>query len=182
MIKQLVSGILLCSSFYSYANLELCRENVSAVTYGDAIRTQKAGNVKEAFSKYCNLAFAGDYRSQFKMAQYYTGDIQTNFNNNYELAWVWASLSNGHVISANRSRFIEALEKKLSQEQLNQAKALLIESKEIVKTGIRIDQEMKPVDLFKIMKQYQKRTAKKAYTGSRIKKDEAPSNVDTIGY
>jgi len=144
----------------------------------------KAGIVAEkkeaytlSFDIFCNLAFKGDYRAQFKMAKYYKSGIDEYVEPNLIYAYVWARISNFHIESRKRDNFIKQLKTSLNEKEKNQSDKLFWTAVRVIPGGARIDMKYEPIDLEKIL---EKQNHKKYYTGSRIKRKTPPENLGII--
>jgi hypothetical protein len=147
------------------------------VPFNVGIEAVKTNNHQLAFDIFCDLSFKGDYRAQFRLAKYYDGTNQAGQETNKVYAWVWANLSNSVIKSTNRARYIADLTAKLSVDEMQEAKSLLLSSQAQIPSGGRFDQQFEPLDYDKIKAKYEKETESKEYTGSRIKQDEPPKNL-----
>lgn len=176
--------ILLFSTSTTYAETGkvACNQLDTFMPYKAGIKAAESDNMALAFDIFCNLSFNGDYRAQFKLAQYYDGIHKSEEAENKVYAWVWASLSNSVVKSTKRNKYIEKLSIRMSNEELIQAQRLFAASKAKIPSGLRIDQMFEPLDYEAILKKYKRDTAPKEYTGSRLKKDKPPENLGIIQF
>jgi hypothetical protein len=133
----------------------------------------------EAFDIYCQLAFRGDYRAQFKLATYYHNGIDNYIAVDQQFAYFWAKLANLKIESRKKSLFVAQLKEKLTDKQFLQAEKRFLTLASKVPTGSRIDQKYKPIDLAKLLKK-RKKQRKQEYTGSRIKRDKMPDFLKAI--
>lgn len=152
-----------------------CRELSGFYTYKAGILLQNEGKNEEAFDVFCNLAYQGDYRAQFKLSRYYKTGIENSVEANEVYALIWAKLSNNSIKSKKRQQFILSLKESMITPQIAQALELFSAVSRIIPTHRRIDQQFKPIDWKRV-----KRQIYKEYTGSRIKRKEPFGNVKIV--
>ncbi len=178
-MKTLVSFLLLIySSLLSASENEgACKKLDTFFPYKAGIVAERSGEVEYAFDIYCDLAFKGDYRAQFKLAQFYSNGIEGYIEPNQIFAVVWAKIANAKIVTRKKSDFIEQLVSELPQKEVEESNKLYTAAIRAVPTGIRIDMKYKPLDLKKILEEHNK---KQLYTGSRIKRKEPPPGLGII--
>ena len=154
-----------------------CNKLDKFFSYKAGIVAEKKNVLSLSFDIFCNLAFQGDYRAQFKMAKYYKDGLNDYVEPNLIYAYVWARISNFHIISRKREKFIKELKALLTENERQNSDQLFWSAVRIIPVGARIDMEYKPIDLDKILKKHNER---KAYTGSRIKRQKPPENLGII--
>ncbi len=149
--------------------------------YKAGVFAEKKGTPTTAFNIYCNLAYKGDYRAQFKLAQYFSHGIPELVEPDKVQSYLWASLSNYSVKSKKRERFILQLEKSFAEDELNKLKRTVHKARKYIPVGARIDMQYKALDLEKLIEKA-KKDEKKVYTGSRLKSKKPPGTVSVIQY
>lgn len=154
-----------------------CKKLDTFFPYKAGIEAERASEVEYAFDIFCNLAFKGDYRAQFKLAQYYNSGIKNYIEQNQVFALVWAKIANTKILTRRKSDFISQLMNQLPESQLVEVDGLYATAIRSVPTGIRVDMKYKPIDLQKILEEHNK---KKSYTGTRIKRSEPPPGLGII--
>lgn len=154
-----------------------CTKIEAFFPYKAGIVAERAGEPEYAFDIFCNLAFKGDYRAQFKLAQYYSEGIENYIEPNNTYAAVWAKLSNSEIVTRKKSDYIERILNHLSKEDISEVNKLYSSAISFIPTGNRIDMKYKPLDLQKILKEHNK---KEKYTGSRIRRSEPPPGLGII--
>ena len=145
--------------------------------YQSGVLAEKAGETFNAFEIYCNLAFRGDYRAQFKLAQLYQSGVDGHFSSDLKMAYVWASMANSYVFSKRKQKLIDELTAALDSEALAAAKKLYGSTAIVLPTGRRIDQNHEPVDVKELWKKKQQ-----IFTGSRIKTDKPIRSLKRVEY
>jgi len=154
-----------------------CGENSDFIAYKAGVYAEKNGFIEDSFDIYCQLAFQGDYRAQFKLAEFYKQGIPNTLKQDATYAYVWAKLSNSYMQSTKRSSYIQKIKLSLNVDELKNAEKLYDLAKVSINTGRRIDQEYKKLDLDK----YLNKSRSESYTtGSRIKDNESILNVNKI--
>ncbi len=138
--------------------------------YKAGIQAEKDNLIQQAFAIFCNLAFKGDYRAQFKLAQYYHQGIEDVVQQDQEVAYLWARLSNAYVISKKRTIFIEKIYQAFDAEKKQRLNKLALGLLQTIPTGARIDMQYKPIDYKKLWKQQKKKNEPKKQTWTNIKK------------
>lgn len=171
-------SLLLYSSFvYSNQSEGACKKMDTFFPYKAGIVAEKSGESEYAFDIFCNLAFKGDYRAQFKLAQYYNHGLENYIEPNKVYAVVWARIANTKIPTRRKSNFIEQVMSELPGTETNEVDELYSSAIRMIPTGIRIDMKYKPLDLKKILEEHNK---KKQYTGTRIKRSEPPAGLGII--
>lgn len=171
-------SVLVCPSVLA----EVCgKTSGEFITYKMAKIAQSQQHTADAIDLFCNLAFSGDYRAQFQLAQYYAKTLPSDLQQNNAFAWVWTRLSNATVVSRHRSEYLSALESRMSDDERKEAKKIYYQAKLAIRTDLRIDQQLPPLDWAKIMANYEKENGKQEYTGTRIKRDDKPMNLSIFG-
>ncbi|QBY03887.1 hypothetical protein E2K93_05600 [Thalassotalea sp. HSM 43] len=150
--------------------------------YKAGIQAQQDERHEEAFDIFCQLSFKGDYRAQFQMAQYFAVGVTDYIEADPVFAVLWADLANSRKKSVKRQRFIDTTKATLTDEQHKVFITLLPRFLQSVPTGQRIDMQFEPLDLNKLYQEYQKAREPQEYTGSRIKRDKPPINVNSINF
>lgn len=150
--------------------------------YKAGIQAEKDDLILEAFQIYCQLSFKGDYRAQFKMAQYYAMGIPGFVDPDLEFAYIWAALSNSQVVSKKRTDFMESLLVSIPEERHEELTAKYHRARQMVPSGARIDMQHKPIDYQKLFEQNKKRREKKKVTGSHIKRDKPILNTKIFDF
>ncbi|MCW9029355.1 MAG: hypothetical protein OQJ80_10520 [Kangiella sp.] len=178
MKKLMFITLFLYSSFvYSNQSDGACKKIDTFFPYKAGIVAEKSGEPEYAFDIFCNLAFKGDYRAQFKLAQYYNQGLENYIEPNKVYAVVWARIANTKILTRRKSNFIEQVMSELPDTGINQVDELYSSAIRMIPTGIRIDMKYKPLDLKKILEEHNK---KQQYTGSRIKRSEPPAGLGII--
>jgi len=173
----LILFVVFSSAVEANESNEACKKIDVFFPYKAGIVAERAGEQEYAFDIFCNLAFKGDYRAQFQLAQYYREGIENYIEPNIVYATVWAKIANSKIETRRKSSFIEELIERLTKDNLNEVNKLYASARTIVPTGIRIDMKYKPLDLDRILKEHNK---KKQYTGSRIRRSEPPPGLGVI--
>jgi hypothetical protein len=176
-MKYFILLILFISTVLRANDQIACGENSSFLAYKAGVYAEKNGFIEDSFDIYCQLAFQGDYRAQFKLAQFYKQGIPNILNEDVSFAYVWAKLSNSYIQSTKRSSYIQKIKLALNHNELINAEKLYDLAKSTINTGRRIDQEYKKLDLDKYLN---KNRSKSYTTGSRIKDNEPILNVRKI--
>ena len=104
---------------------QYCAPLQSVYSYSAGVQAQKEGYDVAAFDIFCNLAVRGDYRSQYKLAQYYLSGIENYLQPNKNYAYVWAKISNSYVLSRNRQRLVDEIAAGISREEQEKQNNLL---------------------------------------------------------
>lgn len=156
-----------------------CKPLSEFVPYKAGVKVEKQGDHKKAFDIYCHLAIQGDYRAQFKIAQYFHSGIEGEVETNLVHAYIWAKYSNHYVKSRKRGEFAARIANALSEEQRAAASSSYTMLASVIPGGRRIDMLYKPIDLAKLLKEKNK---KKKFTGSNIKRNEAPTNLGIVEF
>ncbi|MCW8878277.1 MAG: hypothetical protein OQK51_14605 [Kangiellaceae bacterium] len=163
----------------SMAEGSSCKPLSEFVPYKAGVKVEKRGEHKKAFDIYCHLAIQGDYRAQFKIAQYFDTGIKGELEPNLVHSYVWAKYANHYVKSRKRAEFAANIGAKLTEEQRAMASSAYTLLASIMPGGLRIDMQYKPIDIAKLLKEKRK---KKKFTGSNIKRDEAPTNLGIVEF
>jgi hypothetical protein len=173
-MKYFILLILFISTVLRANDQISCGENSSFLAYKAGVYAEKNGFIEDSFDIYCQLAFQGDYRAQFKLAQFYKQGIPNILKEDVFFAYVWAKLSNSYIQSTKRSSYIQKIKSSLNVTELKNAEKLYDIAKVTLNTGRRIDQEYKKLDFDKFLN----KSRSEAYTtGSRIKDNEPILNV-----
>ena len=157
--------------------IEVCNIYDEYPLYPAGIKAEKEGHRFNAFEIYCNLAFRGDYRAQFKMAQMYRDGIKDHVNQDLQMAYIWARLANSYATSKRKQKLVDEISAEMDAQALKEAEGLYTSVVVVIPTGRRIDQDHAPVDLDKLRK-----SKKKLFTGSRIKGGKPIRSLDVIDY
>lgn len=177
--SRLVLGIFICFFTLELSARETeafeCEEINSFISYKDARALEKQANITKALQHYCNLAYLGDYRAQYKFAEYYSSGVPGVLEKDLIKALFWASISNSVIVSNKKSKLISKIKSEISKEDLSIAEKLLYERRAYIISGIKYDMQYKDIDYEKINK---KLNEKKVYTGSRIKRKEPFGRTD----
>lgn len=173
----LILFVIISSTVEANESDEACKKIEAFFPYKAGIVAEKSGEPEYAFDIFCNLAFKGDYRAQFKLAQYYREGIENYIEPNNVYATVWAKIANSKILTRKKTDFINDLLKGLSSDDIKEINMLYASAKKVIPTGNRIDMKYKPLDLEKILKEHNK---KKQYTGSRIRRSEPPPGLGII--
>lgn len=167
-------SVLTCPSVWA----DVCgKTSDDFITFKMAKIAQSQQHTDDAIDLFCNLAFSGDYRAQFQLAQYYAKSLPSDLQQNNTFAWVWTRLSNATVVSRHRTDYLTALEAKMSDDERKEARKIYNQARQAIRTDLRIDQQLPPLDWAKIMANYEKENGKQEYTGTRIKRDDKPMNL-----
>ncbi len=140
--------------------------------YKAGIEAEKNEMYTEAFIIFCNLALKGDYRAQFKLANYYYSGIPELIEIDYEFAYIWSKLSNHYTTSKRKTLFTEKILQKIAVKNRQTLHLKYEVALNIIPAGTKIDQKYEPINYSKIIKEYKKRKEKKQFVGSRIRRDE----------
>lgn len=178
MLSFLMSLFLATLTLASESNDSFCNNSDKFFPFKAAKEAEKSNYKIEAFDMYCQLAFKGDYRAQYQLANFYNSGIDDYVPVDFEFAYLWAKLANSQIPSRKKSLLINELSNKLTSSQLKNADNKFIVFSQRVPTGRRIDQEYKSIDLAKELRLMKKRR-KQEYVGSRIKKDKMPEHLKT---
>ncbi|TQV73888.1 hypothetical protein FLL45_13570 [Aliikangiella marina] len=156
-----------------------CESSGEFVSYKAGVYAEKSNKKAHAFNLYCNVAYKGDYRAQFKLARLYLHGIDGYLSSNKVVAGVWARISNSVARSVKRKNLINQIESELSKDELAELNSIYTTARALIPSGNRIDHQYIKEDLSKYLKD-----EKRVYTGSRIKrkKDNAPNNLDTFDF
>ncbi|TPH15716.1 hypothetical protein [Litorilituus lipolyticus] len=173
--------LTLFSSFAlsSEVNGSLCNSSDKFFPYKAAKKAEKSDYIIEAFNMYCQLAFNGDYRAQYKLASFYSQGIKNYVSVDKEFAYLWAKLANSQVQSRKKSLLVDKLAGQLTNSQRVNADKNFLVFVQKIPSGRRIDQEYEPIDLAKELRLMEKRR-KNEFVGSRIKKDEMPKHLKIV--
>lgn len=165
-------------------NAELPCENDfdSFFPYKAGIQAEQDNLTLEAFNIFCVLAFKGDYRAQFKLAQYYEKGIPGLIDSDFEFAYIWAALSNSQVVSKKRNDFIESIYNLISEERKQTVHLKYQRATQMIPSGFRIDMQYKAIDYQKLFELNKKRQEKKSVTGSHIKRDKPILNTQIFDF
>ena len=150
--------------------------------YKAGVQAEQDQLTEEAFQIFCQLAFKGDYRAQFKLAEYYAQGIPGLIDPDLEFAYIWAALSNSQVVSKRRADFKDSLVTSIPEERLHALASQLKRALQMVPSGARIDMQYKPIDYQKLIEQNKKRREKKTVTGSHIKRDKPILNTKIFDF
>ncbi|PHS18793.1 MAG: hypothetical protein COA86_06355 [Kangiella sp.] len=151
-----------------------CKNENKFYSYKAAVFAEKKNKFPQALNIYCNLAYKGDHRAQYKLAKIYFNGIDGVVHKDNAIAFLWALLSNSVINSVKKENLINEITAVMEEHELE----LVIENNrhilENIPSGRRIDQKYSDIDLTKYLKDQ-----KITYTGSRIKrkKGDLPSNM-----
>ncbi len=182
-MKLRILGFIVCSFIVfcteTKAENNSCKVLSKFFPYKAGVALEKKGKHNNAFDIYCHLAIQGDYRAQFKIAQYFQTGIEGKLEASSVHAIVWAKFANYYIKSRKRADFISSVEQNLSEEQLAIASERFSFMVSMMPGGRRIDMQYKPIDIAELIKEKKK---KRKFTGSNIKKDKAPINLGIINF
>ncbi len=150
--------------------------------YKAGIQAEKDDLTEEAFIIFCQLAFKGDYRAQFKLAQYYSNGITGLIDPDLEFAYIWAALSNSQVVSKKRADYKETIFASIPEDRQEVLISQYKRALQMVPSGLRIDMQYKPINYQKLFEQNKKRSEKKSVTGSHMKRDKPILNTQIFDF
>ena len=173
-MKNLLSISLLWVTYMSDATdlSSECQGMKEFIPYKAGVQAEKKNLPVEAFLIWCNLALKGDYRAQFKLANYYFNGSPNVIEPDPEFAYVWAMLSNYYAVSKKKTEYAEMIYTFISPENVESLNLKLERALKIIPTGNRIDIQHAPIDYDKLFKEFKERSKKKQFTGSRIRRDK----------
>ncbi len=171
-MKSLLILFTLLQSFCSHANeVESGCENLNLfIPYKAGVQAEKQQLNQQAFAIYCQLAFKGDYRAQFKLAKYYYHGIENFLEQDLQTAYLWAVLSNSYVVSSNRTKLTEKIYSLFNEREKSELVVLANNFVNLIPSGNRIDMEYKPIDYQKLIKLNKEKLKPKKQTWTNIKK------------
>lgn len=142
-IKIFIALLLLSTTLHSNTqqNLESlkCLEYTSvAKRYTDAVKLSNSETYK-GFLAFCQLAFLGDHRAQFKVAKHFEKGIGNHLKPSLVTALAWAKISNQHAEQKRKSEYIALLKARLDEEDKHLAYTKMFALSEMVGNVIMID-------------------------------------------
>lgn len=174
--SSILLALILPLSLNTYANEKIsnvCKKSNKFFPYKAGVIAAKE-NAESAFEIFCSLAIKGDYRSQFKIANYYYNGILGYLDESEIDAYVWAKLSISHVKSLKKENFLIKIQQGLSDLDLSKANTIYELAVQLIPSGNRIDGQYEPIDLNAYIKE------KTTTTGSRIKGKKSTRSISYI--